>query len=63
MSKILTDFDAIAYRNRIEELKTETEQEYLKQKGTIKGVSWESMKNAFEIALQEMENFATFKES
>lgn len=61
MSKVLTDFDAISYRNHLIWLKDCAQKEYLKNKGTLDGMSWESMRNAFEVALERMEAFATFE--
>lgn len=61
MGKILVDFDAISYRNHLIDMKNQANKEYLKHKGTLTGMSWESMRNAFDIALERMEEFATFE--
>lgn len=61
MVKVLVDFDVISYRKHLIELKNKANQEFLKHKGTIEGMSWESMRNGFDIALQRMEEFATFE--
>lgn len=61
MEKVLVDFDAISYRNRLLDLKKQADYEYLRNKGTLTGMSWESMRNAFDIALDTMEDFAVFE--
>ena len=61
MVKVLVDFDTISYRKHLIELKNQADQEFLKYKGTIEGMCWESMRNGFDIALERMEEFATFE--
>ncbi len=61
MRKVLVDFDVISYRNLLISLKKQADHEYLKNKGTLTGMSYESMRNAFDIALDSMEDFAVFE--
>ena len=61
MGKVLVDFDAISYRNHLIGMKNQAHQEYLKHKGTLTAMSWESIRNAFGLALERMEEFATFE--
>ena len=61
MGKVLLEFNAVAYRKRLIELKRKADYECLRSKGTLIGMSWESMRNAFDIALDSMEDFATFE--
>ena len=61
MNKILLKFDAISYRKKLIDMKNKAHQEYLRNKGTLDGMSFESMKNAFELAINEMDAFATFE--
>ena len=59
--KTLVDFDVISYRKHLIGLKNMANQQYLDHKGTIEGASWASMKNAFQLALDSMEKYASFE--
>lgn len=61
MSKMLLEFDAVSYRKKLIDMKEKANQEYLINKGTLEGMSWQSMRNAFELAINEMDTFATFE--
>lgn len=59
MEKVFVDFDATAYRNRLIKLKNEAKIAYQKHKGTAEESCWRVMNEAFNIALREMENYAS----
>lgn len=66
MGKVLVDFDAIGFRKKLQELKEDSHKEYLKyHEGSLgdrfTAMSFESMKNAFGIALDLMEQYAIFE--
>lgn len=61
LNKILLEFDVISYRKKLIDMKNKAHQEYLRNKGTLEGMSFKSMENAFELAINEMESFATFE--
>lgn len=66
MGKVLVDFDAIGFRNILMQMKKDTHEQYLKYNtgslvDKMTAMSYKSMSNAFEIALEKMEDFATFE--
>lgn len=66
MGKVLVDFDAIGFRNMLIQMKKDTNEQYLRYNAGSLGdkmtaMSYKSMSNAFDIALEKMEDFATFE--
>lgn len=66
MKKVLVDFDAIGFRNMLIQIKEDAHRQYLRYNAgslgdKITASSYKSMSNAFEIALEKMEDFAIFE--
>lgn len=59
--KKVADFDVIGYRKNLMYKKDTCHKEYLLHKGTLIGMSYESMRNALDIALKDMERYVTFE--
>lgn len=62
----MVDFDAIGFRNMLIQMKKDTNEQHLRYNAGSLGdkmtaMSYKSMSNAFDIALEKMEDFATFE--
>ena len=59
--KKVVDFDVFGYRNYLIHKRDVYHKEYMLNKGTLAGMSYESMRNALDIALDGMERYVTFE--
>lgn len=59
--KTLVDFNVIAYRKRLIKMKNAANEEYLNHKGTIEGMTYETMRNSFQLVLDVMEEYTSFE--
>lgn len=59
--KKVADFDVIGYRKYLMYKRNACHKEYMLNKGTLAGMSYESMRNALDIALDGMERYVTFE--
>ena len=62
MKRVVEDFDYVQYRERLKDLLSYTNAEAEKLHGTLEAICYNSMSNAFKMALQKMEEYTIFKE-